>query len=71
MSNDKKEQSEEGAIQYALGYQDGFLDAKKQFEGTKAKPYERPKPHPAAFCDGDCIHCKIIDECEKADGGES
>lgn len=35
------------------------------------KPYERPKPHPAAFCDGDCVHCKILDECEKADGGES
>ena len=103
----KKErpQSEEGAIQYALGYQDGFLDAKKQFERVEAddcegckyedktptelpcseckhshlnkfewkeaKPYERPKPHPAAFCDGDCVHCKIIDECEKADGGES
>lgn len=32
--------------------------------------FERPKPHPAAFCDGDCIHCKIIDECEKADADE-
>lgn len=101
----ERPQSEEGAIQYALGYQDGFLDAKKpferveaddcegckyedktptefpcseckynhpnKFEWKKAKPYERPKPHPAAFCDGDCVHCKIIDECEKADGGES
>ena len=66
----ERPQSEEGAIQYALGYQDGFLDAKRQFEETKAKPFERPKPHPAEFCDEDCVHCKMIDECEKADGGE-
>lgn len=99
------EKSEQEAKQYALGYQDGFLDAKRQFERVEAddcegckyedktptefpcseckhshldkfewkeaKPYERPKPHPAAFCDGDCVHCKIMEECEKADGGES
>ena len=27
-----KKRLEEGAIQYSLGYQQGFIDAKKQFE---------------------------------------
>ena len=27
-----EQRTEEEAIQYALGYQDGFLDAKKQFK---------------------------------------
>lgn len=29
--------SENGSIQYSLGYQDGFLDAKKQFERSQGE----------------------------------
>ena len=36
-------------------------------ENEVKKPYERPKPHPASYCDGDCIHCKMIEECEAFD----
>lgn len=34
---EEKANSEQGAKQYALGYQDGFLDAKKQFERPQDK----------------------------------
>ena len=51
----EEKMSENESIQYSLGYQDGFLDAKKQFE--------RPQ--------GECRTCRHRDqEDKKCDCGE-